>query len=282
MLKNRFYAGIMMVKGEDYPHHYPKLVDEWLFAKCQEVRESWGKKPFKYAAKPFVFRGLITCDHCGHAITTERKKGKYHYLFCTKYRTPDCPQQRIKEEDLLSQVQSVFSDLTIPANIAADIKKQMHHSLDAKRDYHDAAIANIQKEYRRVQKQLDALLELRMDNEISKQQFKIKSETLKDKQHELDVQQKLHTAADKEFAITVSHILDLCSRANELFASAKPDQKRQLINFVLWNLRLRDNKLLYEVKSPFDGVLAFNKHPSWFPGRDSNPDSELQRLLSCR
>jgi hypothetical protein len=47
MLQNKFYIGIMTVKGVEYPHKYEKIVDEWLFNRCQEVMHGKNQKTKK-------------------------------------------------------------------------------------------------------------------------------------------------------------------------------------------------------------------------------------------
>ncbi len=59
ILQNPFYYGMMKIKGKLYPHKYIPLISEALFNKCQEIRFKYHKKPFKYASKPFILRGMI-------------------------------------------------------------------------------------------------------------------------------------------------------------------------------------------------------------------------------
>lgn len=87
-------------------------------------------------------------------------------------------------------------------------------------------------------------------------------------QYDLDLNLKQHTEADEKFTITVNYLLNLASRAYELFESSKLEQKRQLINFLLSNLRLRGKTLLYDVNKPFDAILNANKCSDWLPGLD--------------
>ncbi len=77
ILKNPFYYGEMRVKGKLYQHNYEPLISLYLFEKARKVKENWHKKPFRYAAKPAIFRGIIKCAECGCMITPEIKKGKY-------------------------------------------------------------------------------------------------------------------------------------------------------------------------------------------------------------
>lgn len=61
-----------------------------------------------------------------------------------------------------------------------------------------------------------------------------------------------HTRAHKEFAIALSTLLDIASRANELFEISKPEQKQQLVNFIFSNLKLEGQKLVFNFKMLFD------------------------------
>lgn len=70
MLKNPFYYGEMVIRGEIMPHAYEPLISKSLYDKVQEIR-SGGKihtKMREYAGIPFVFRGLIKCAECNGTI----------------------------------------------------------------------------------------------------------------------------------------------------------------------------------------------------------------------
>ena len=71
----------------------------------------------------------------------------------------------------------------------------------------------------------------------------------------MDLKLKQHTEADEKFGITVNYLLNLASRAYQLFESSKVEQKRQLINFLLSNLKLRGKTLEFELKKPFDVLV---------------------------
>ena len=79
-----------------------------------------------------------------------------------------------------------------------------------------------------------------------------------------------HSEAEEDFAITSIYLLELANRTSEIFKSSKVEQKQHLINFVLSNLQLKDKKLLYEAKKPFDLLLQMAKNQDWLPGLDSN------------
>ena len=68
-------------------------------------------------------------------------------------------------------------------------------------------------------------------------------------------------------------LLNICSRAPELFESSKVEQKRQLINFLLSNLELRGKILEFELKKPFDVLINLQNCENrsvWLGREDSN------------
>ena len=74
-----------------------------------------------------------------------------------------------------------------------------------------------------------------------------------------------HTRAHKEFTVAIITLLDVASRANELFEFSKPEQKRQLVNFIFSNLKLEGKKLIFNLKMPFDQMALLSKSQNWLP-----------------
>ena len=70
-----------------------------------------------------------------------------------------------------------------------------------------------------------------------------KASELKQRQYELNDKLKRVIEADESYSIMLITLLNICSRASELFESSKVEQKRQLINFLLSNLKLRGKTL---------------------------------------
>lgn len=61
--------------------------------------------------------------------------------------------------------------------------------------------------------------------------------------------------AEDNYYITAKHMLDLTTRAFDLFMSSEVDEKRQLIKLVLSNLRIENENVLYDVQKPFDLII---------------------------
>ena len=131
------------------------------------------------------------------------------------------------------------------------MKEHLRKGTESKRAYHEDAIARIQRDYQVVQKRIDTLLDMRLDGSITQNDYDKKSQELKQRQYELNREMGQHTEADESFNTTVLTLLDLASRAYELFESSKPEQKRELINLTLSNLQLKGRTLEYQTRKPF-------------------------------
>jgi site-specific DNA recombinase len=65
-------------------------------------------------------------------------------------------------------------------------------------------------------------------------------------------------------------VLQLASRAYELFKSSEVEEKRQLIKLVLSNLRVEGEKVLWDVIKPFDLITKSSDCNLWLGREDSN------------
>jgi len=92
----------------------------------------------------------------------------------------------------------------------------------------------------------------------------------KEKQQDLLIQMEGHSKADEAFYLTASKVLNLVSRALEIFESYQVSEKRALLNFLLQNPVLSGRKLLFKLKSPFDVIAQCGKTQDWLPWQDSN------------
>ncbi len=269
ILRDPFYTGIMTIKGRTYPHRYPKLVDEALFRKCQEVMDAANKKPFKYATMPFLFRGLLHCKRCGCAYSSYTQKGRYTYLRPTKSQG-ECICEPLREEAVLDQLMAVFKSIEIPAKSLEGIRQHLSHSQQEKEAFRKHAVEELRKEYDHIAQMLDGLVDLLTSQRITLSVYDKKVQEYKQRQYEIDQLFSKHTEADEVFYNTLSALVDLTSRAYEVFQNSQIERKRQLINFMFANLEMDGKNLNYSMRSPFNLLAGLSKTKEWRARRDSN------------
>ena len=270
ILKNPFYYGMMRIKGELYPHKYQPLISKSLFDKCQEVMLGYHKKPFKYASKPFVLRGLIKCADCGCTITPETARGHIYYS-CTNYRRMHDKRTYVREEDLLVPIYDVLKNIQLSNEKIQEITEDLKKTHEAKTRFHEQSLTTLRKEYDQIENRISRMFDLRLDDQsITKEMFNEKLKEYKEKQAEIREEMGRYDQADEKFYLTANMVLNLAQKAEQIFESSEVREKRQLLNFLLQNIKLQGKKLLFELKTPFDTVLQANKCSTLLRGRDSN------------
>ncbi|MDD4286838.1 MAG: hypothetical protein PHN33_00630 [Candidatus Peribacteraceae bacterium] len=88
---------------------------------------------------------------------------------------------------------------------------------------------------------------------------------MKSKEEQLHDEMRSHSKADETFLISCSYLLELLQRASDLFARSQAAQKNRLLRFVLANASVKGEKLIYNLKSPFSGIVQCVKSQEWLP-----------------
>lgn len=85
------------------------------------------------------------------------------------------------------------------------------------------------------------------------------------KQEEIKTKMTGLQKADEEYYITSAYLLNIASRAPELFESSEQDEKRELLKLLLQNCTLDGRIVHYDLKKPFDSIFVFGSRQNWLP-----------------
>ena len=279
ILNNPFYYGVMRIKktGAMHPHIYPTIISKQLYDQCQLVMKGKNKKAYAYRGHDHVFRGLVKCGVTGRTICTDTKRkryqngdeGKWNYLVATN---PDDKAKKVwvKEEDILSQVEAVFASLQIGDALKQDVITYIRKTSEVEKDFHGRQIDELHKEQKRTQGKLDKLIDLLMDEAISKEDHVRKSNQLRKKQADIREQIATLEQTDEAFKENLIRLLNIANNSYRAFKDSSIEQKHKLINFVFSNLTLNGKSLCYTLRKPFDGFAECTKIEEWRALQDSN------------
>jgi site-specific DNA recombinase len=153
---------------------------------------------------------------------------------------------------------------------------------EAENQFHRDAIEGLRRDYDRARGKLDVLLNLRLDQSITQNDYDKKARELKQRQAEIELQIGQHQNGDRAFRTTLENLISLASRASELFERSKIEQKRQLIAFVFSNLRLSGKKLEFSLRSPFDLMADRATYPSWLAFLNTVRTERFEEVLALR
>ena len=109
-----------------------------------------------------------------------------------------------------------------------------------------------------------------IDGKLSEEIYQTRNE--KNEKQKLEIQMRLdeYQGIDKKNLITAKEVLDLASRAYEIFQSSDIKEKRQLLNMIYQNCRLSGKNPLFELRAPFDAIIECANQPTVLRRQDSN------------
>ena len=269
VLKNHFYYGTMTWnKGKPnektYSHNYPHIIEKPLFDQVQKIKASFNKKPFKYAGKPYIYRGLLRCADCGLAITPEKHKGHVYY-HCTQYNGKHGAKW-LREENITEQIGKVFKGIQIPEEVLTQIVTSLQSSHEGKVSFRETQYKQLTSEHEKYTKRLEKIYIDRLDGRITDDEYDKFYQSFREKVAEIDTQLSMLQEAEDNYYLSAKYILELANRAYELFESSEVEERRQLIKLVLSNLRVEDDLVRYDAIKPFDTLLNYDYRQTWLPG----------------
>ena len=256
ILTNPFYYGMMRVKEKLYPHKYPPLVSKYLFDQCTRVHKNWNKKPFCYGDKEFTFRGILTCKRNGRTVSSFTKSKTYKNGTTGEWTYLQSWDENgkliyIREEKLLEQAQKALAALKIPAEVMeATIEhlRQLHH---AEHDFQRRRAQELHKEAERIKGRMLSLTELLIDKTISRDEYDTQRAAYSQRLIDIENETTLNRNCDDGFKDAMLLFMDLAQNAQSLFRHAPTERKRELLNFVFWNLQIDGTSLCFNYRNPF-------------------------------
>lgn len=85
--------------------------------------------------------------------------------------------------------------------------------------------------------------------------------------------------AEDNYYVTAKYLLELASKAHELFVSSEIEERRQLIKLVVQNLKLEGKKVQFQAQKPFDTILNYNDNQLWLLKRNITINSYLAHVF---
>ncbi len=270
MLKNPFYYGEMIIRGEKMPHMYEPLITKTLYDKVQALL-SGSKihtKAQEYAKIPFIFRGLVKCANCGSTISSEshkKKSGKeYTYLRCA-HTKGNCHQGLVKETLLLQQLDDeIFSKISLNSKILEPLKKCVQKKLLEETEANAVMKRQITNELNRLEDRETVVKEAFYNRDITRDEWLQEKANIATKREELQKTAEKYSDISKEIQSTVNDVLDIATSASQIMKTANPIQQNKLLSLVLEECYLDGQRLIYKLQKPFDKLVNLKSASSWF------------------
>jgi DNA invertase Pin-like site-specific DNA recombinase len=281
MLKNPFYYGLFVFKGETYQGTHEPIIAKQLFEKCQRVMRERGKPQKQKGLKPFVFRGLFKCGECGRQITAETKvkpSGKsYTYYRCTK-KNRVCRQKYISEADLTRQLDKLFQ------KVALSETEKVYFLAQWEKDYKEISTAgnacaqNLKADLRSIETKLNRLLDAYLDQAIDRAEYTAKKQ--KTLNRKIEISEEIENFGRRRLdrlGLFKDWILD-ANKAKFISESKELAGKRNFLIKIGSDFRILGQKPLISLQSPWDLSAAKCGFPEMSGRRESDPLLNLGKV----
>lgn len=276
ILHNTFYFGHFKWKGKIYKGSYEPIISKDLFDKVQEVLHPNKKRSYKH---DFAYTGIMRCGECGNGITAEVQKGHIYY-HCTKPKgAKSCSQRFVREETIEEQLEKVIKAVALDLKKVNTIKDIMRLSLADEQLYLKESLDALNTQYNDLQEQITKLLELHLKGKVKEELYNTQSKKLENEVEDINTEIAKFKHANRAYLSEMEAFLSFCNEAPKLFKSSRPALKRELLRFVVSNLILKDKKVEFSLRTPFNIIAKYSKNENWQGCTDSNREKQFWRLL---
>ncbi len=284
LLTDPFYCGEFIWKEKLYKDakHQP-LISKELFYSVQEKLQR-KIKAGKYRKHSYLFGGgLMSCDSCGRSETAETQKGHVYY-HCTKFGGKCDQKKYTRQEDLEKQIIYSLDNFKITnPRLLGWVRKALKESHKDESEYHNDIVKNLTVKQRQLEKRLDALYDDRLDEKITKEFYEKKRLQYQQELEDVLTALTKHSKANINYQELGMNIFELAQKGRQIYEELTlGNDKRELLNFVFSNIKLRDGKLIPSFHNGFDVVASRAKDGNWLRDMDSNHGKRIQSPLSYR
>jgi site-specific DNA recombinase len=276
ILKDPFYMGVMFHGGKYYQGNHIPLISKELYDQVQEVMD--GKRHGRQQKRFFHLRGFIMCAQCECAITASKHKG-HDYYFCTNGKGV-CDQRKnyIRSELLDGMIANTLTKLQIDAELVEMAYQAAKEKSGNDSSYVDSSLQILQNRLKQIETAQSKLADSFASEITPEAVYAPKMKALESEKVMVKAEiSNMEAKSNREIStleLTRNAFLQGISAYND-YVDANPDEKRELLQELLWNLSLQ-NKIVQDFRfKPIYEVIAKEPKPTNFammcPGWESNP-----------
>src|SRR3989338_9989277 len=256
------YYGYFYHKGELFKAtNYEPLIPKSLFDEVQDTLRD-RSKPKKYIWG-HIYNGLVRCADCGCAVTTTIKRkfykrtnrtADYTYHHCT-HRKGNCFQKPVSTDELENQFIKNISQISIDEEVWQLGIKLIKEKHKHESEHNLNQLTHLDTQMRNIQDKINRLIEMRADEELTKEEFILQKEMLLKEQARIESLRTDNRTSAYSWLELTEKFLNTAFYARDVIKNGKPEEKRELIMRVGENLLLEDGKLQFSFKKPYDVLL---------------------------
>jgi len=276
MLRNLFYYGHMIYKGEEYEASHPPLISKQLFDRVQAVL-NLKTRVIKKTIDKFTFTGLIKCGECGASITAELQKGHIYYR-CTKKLTA-CTQKFLREEALLEQINNAILKVFIDNQAKEEIINRLEELAQEESKASSLVVRQAADKLKEFDEKIERLIDLYIAKELSQEEYQRKKAKLLNEKKELQERLGEATKSGGGWLEPTKEFVNTCNQAGSVAWQGNPSAKRAFLKNLGSNFILKDRNLIMKRAYPYELVAKISPSEDWLPDRERFPNFSIELIV---
>lgn len=268
LLSNPFYTGVIRLKsGETYQGAYPAMVTPEEFARVQQLlgRASRNGK----AKHEFAYSGTLVCASCGRPLVGEQhiKPSGLRLVYYRCHRRmwdAKCSEPALPEARFECQMVSKLEDMRLADGIAAWIRRALERSLGAELRQRAVSKESSERALKDADVEADTLLTLRLRGLVDDQIFVLRRDEIAARKATVQQHLAQPQASPEELLARFDAVVNFAQKAPEMLKNGTPVQRRQIIQAIGSNWRVRGKEALFLAKAPFSAFARAGESSSWW------------------
>ena len=269
MLRDRYYIGIVTLKGEEYQGRHEPLVSLELFDRVQEIIDTRATALERRRVHHHYLKGSLFCGACNAGGITQRmiiqhtvnRYGTpYTYFFCRGRQNGTCDTPHIHVGHLEQAVEDHYATIRFTPTFIAEVRAHLARTIEDEQASAKLLREQLTAELKSLDAKEENLLDLAADGELP--QGKIKTRLRDIAQRRRHLRERLDQAdSDLADAVRVVDLALILLEDPQAMYLRCDDHQRRLLNQAIFHaLYVEEDKITgHELNEPFARLHALQE-----------------------
>lgn len=277
-MKNKFYDAHFNWQGIEYKGKHERIVSAELF---WTVQETFGfRNPYAKKTDGLFSGGWMKCakPDCGSHIvynppkksikaTGERKVFKYYHCTNGKGVHQGLKGMRIKEEDLMEQFEPAIQQISITKEFSDLVAEALNENEKKAKRAIERDIDNYEQTLKALERKEDQIYDDFRTGVLDDESYRRQFQRVRDERsHFTKLMKRAQIDINGAALETVKTILQLATNAESLWKLRSPEERRLLLDDLLYNPTLDGLSVRYEIIKPLRTLSEMKQDQSWRKG----------------
>ncbi|MCU1479810.1 MAG: Resolvase domain protein [Subtercola sp.] len=251
MLKDPYYAGYVVFKGDIFPGRHEPLVSRELFQRVQEVMAERTKTGTRDRILTHYLKGLLYCERCrskgvkSRLIYTEARGNNgetYKYFLCRARQDKACNLPYLPVSSVETSITSHTARLALPTNFVDDIRTQVERTVENEAALVTETKHNLEQELAKLEREEDRLLDLLSDVTLNSEKLKSRLRKLSVRRDSIRTQ--LHETSNgiAQGVQSLDLYLRLLADPHQFYETSTNSTRRKLLETFFRSIWLDDDE----------------------------------------